>query len=145
MKTTPNALHRRMRLHLPPRWLAAVAAIQPTARAAGKESDDPSSEIRTGPSKVKSPRNTQTRTNGGPIAQAQAGHPGGGGRPPNPARRRRLRALGIYGGQSATPNLDKLAANGLRYGNFHHHGLCSPSRAPSWPANPHKIGLGSTR
>jgi hypothetical protein len=36
--------------------------------------------------------------------------------------------LGSYGGPISTPNLDKLAANGLRYSNFHTTALCSPSR-----------------
>ncbi len=37
--------------------------------------------------------------------------------------------LGCYGSEISTPNLDKLAANGLRYTNFHTTALCSPSRA----------------
>jgi arylsulfatase len=37
--------------------------------------------------------------------------------------------LGCYGGPIATPNIDKLAADGLRYNNFHTTALCSPSRA----------------
>jgi arylsulfatase len=37
--------------------------------------------------------------------------------------------LGCYGGPIATPNIDKLAARGLRYNNFHTTALCSPSRA----------------
>jgi arylsulfatase len=37
--------------------------------------------------------------------------------------------LGSYGSEINTPNLDKLAANGLRYTNFHTTALCSPSRA----------------
>ena len=37
--------------------------------------------------------------------------------------------LGCYGSEIATPNMDKLAANGLRYTNFHTTALCSPSRA----------------
>lgn len=37
--------------------------------------------------------------------------------------------LGCYGSEIQTPNLDKLAANGLRYTNFHTTALCSPSRA----------------
>ena len=37
--------------------------------------------------------------------------------------------LGCYGSEIQTPNLDKLAANGLRYNNFHTTSLCSPSRA----------------
>ena len=36
--------------------------------------------------------------------------------------------LGSYGGPIETPNLDRLAATGLRYNNFHTTALCSPSR-----------------
>ena len=52
--------------------------------------------------------------------------------------------IGSYGGLIETPNIDKLAANGLRYNNFHTTALCSPSRATLMAGrNPHKIGLGS--
>jgi arylsulfatase len=37
--------------------------------------------------------------------------------------------LGCYGSEIQAPNLDWLAANGLRYTNFHTTALCSPSRA----------------
>jgi arylsulfatase A-like enzyme len=37
--------------------------------------------------------------------------------------------LGAYGGPIDTPNIDKLAASGLQYTNFHTTALCSPSRA----------------
>ncbi len=37
--------------------------------------------------------------------------------------------LGCYGSEIKTPNLDRLAAGGLRYTNFHTTALCSPSRA----------------
>ena len=49
-----------------------------------------------------------------------------------------------FGGLIETPNIDKLAENGLRYNNFHTTALCSPSRASLMAGrNPHKIGLGS--
>jgi arylsulfatase len=52
--------------------------------------------------------------------------------------------LGSYGGLTETPNIDQLAANGLRYNNFHTTALCSPSRASILTGrNPHSIGLGS--
>jgi len=52
--------------------------------------------------------------------------------------------IGSFGGVIATPNIDRLAANGLRYNNFHTTALCSPSRATLMAGrNPHKIGLGS--
>lgn len=37
--------------------------------------------------------------------------------------------LGCYGGEIDTPNLDRMAANGLRFRNFYNNGRCSPTRA----------------
>lgn len=37
--------------------------------------------------------------------------------------------VGCYGGEIRTPNLDRLAANGLRFTNFYNTGRCWPSRA----------------
>lgn len=37
--------------------------------------------------------------------------------------------LGCFGGPINTPNLDALAANGLRYNNMHTTALCSPTRS----------------
>ncbi len=37
--------------------------------------------------------------------------------------------LGCYGSPIATPNLDRIAADGLRYNNMHTTALCSPSRS----------------
>ena len=37
--------------------------------------------------------------------------------------------FGCYGAPIRTPNLDALAAGGLRYTNFHTTALCSPTRA----------------
>ena len=52
--------------------------------------------------------------------------------------------IGSFGGLIETPNIDALAANGLRYNNFHTTALCSPSRATLMAGrNPHAIGLGS--
>jgi arylsulfatase A-like enzyme len=52
--------------------------------------------------------------------------------------------LGCYGGLIQTPNLDKIADNGLRYTNFHTTALCSPSRASLMAGrNHHSIGMGS--
>jgi arylsulfatase len=49
-----------------------------------------------------------------------------------------------FGGLIETPNIDRLAANGLRYNNFHTTALCSPTRASLMTGrNPHTIGLGS--
>lgn len=52
--------------------------------------------------------------------------------------------IGSFGGLIETPNIDQLAAGGLRYNNFHTTALCSPSRATLMAGrNPHAIGLGS--
>ena len=49
-----------------------------------------------------------------------------------------------FGGLIETPNIDRLAANGLRFNNFHTTALCSPSRASLMAGRyPHNIGLGS--
>jgi arylsulfatase len=37
--------------------------------------------------------------------------------------------FGCYGSDISTPTFDRLAANGLRYSNFHTTALCSPTRA----------------
>ncbi|WP_276390700.1 arylsulfatase [Eudoraea chungangensis] len=52
--------------------------------------------------------------------------------------------IGANGGLIETPNIDRLAANGLNYTNFHTTALCSPSRASIMAGrNHHSIGLGS--
>ena len=37
--------------------------------------------------------------------------------------------VGCYGGETATPNLDRLAAHGLRFSQFYNTGRCWPTRA----------------
>ena len=37
--------------------------------------------------------------------------------------------LGCYGSNIDTPNIDRLAENGLRYNNFHTTAICSATRA----------------
>jgi arylsulfatase A-like enzyme len=50
--------------------------------------------------------------------------------------------LGCYGSSIATPNIDKLAASGLRYTNFHTTALCSPTRAALLTGrNHHSVGM----
>jgi arylsulfatase len=50
--------------------------------------------------------------------------------------------FGCYGSELATPNIDRLAANGLRYTSFHTTALCSPSRAALLTGrNPHAVGM----
>ena len=51
--------------------------------------------------------------------------------------------LGCFGSEIATPNIDRLAANGLRYTNFHTTALCSPTRASLLTGrNHHSVGMG---
>ena len=40
-----------------------------------------------------------------------------------------LMDLGVYGGEAATPNIDKLANNGTIFTNYHTSPTCAPSRA----------------
>src|SRR5262245_17659076 len=48
-----------------------------------------------------------------------------------------------FGGVIPTPNLDRIAANGLRYTNFNSTALCSPSRAAIITGrNHHSMGFG---
>jgi arylsulfatase A-like enzyme len=50
---------------------------------------------------------------------------------------------GTFGGQVPTPNLDRLAKNGLRYTRFHTTALCSPTRAALLTGrNHHSVGMG---
>jgi arylsulfatase A-like enzyme len=51
--------------------------------------------------------------------------------------------LGCYGSDIATPHIDALAAEGLRYTNFHTTALCSASRASLLTGrNHHRNGMG---
>ena len=50
--------------------------------------------------------------------------------------------LGCYGSEIHTPNLDKLAENGLRYNNFHVTPVSSPTRAAMLTGrNCHSVGM----
>lgn len=50
--------------------------------------------------------------------------------------------LGCYGSTLATPNIDALAADGLRYTGFHTTALCSPTRACLLTGrNHHAVGM----
>ncbi len=50
--------------------------------------------------------------------------------------------FGCYGGPLATPHVDRLAAGGVRYGNFHVAPVCSPTRAALLTGrNPHSVGM----
>lgn len=51
--------------------------------------------------------------------------------------------LGCYGSDIATPNIDGLAARGIRYNRFHVTALCSPTRASLLTGrNSHAVGMG---
>lgn len=51
--------------------------------------------------------------------------------------------LGCYGAEIETPNLDALAARGLRWGSFHTAPMCSPTRASLLTGlHPHAAGFG---
>ena len=52
--------------------------------------------------------------------------------------------LGSFGGEIATPNLDKLALDGVRFSNFVVHPACSPTRATLYTGvDPHLAGVGN--
>ena len=51
--------------------------------------------------------------------------------------------LGCYGSEIETPHMDRLAAGGLRYNNFHVTSMCSPTRACLLTGrNAHAVGMG---
>ena len=51
--------------------------------------------------------------------------------------------LGCYGAEIATPNIDLLADEGLRYNSFHVTSLCGPTRASLMTGrNHHAVGMG---
>ena len=53
-------------------------------------------------------------------------------------------ASSAFGGPCQTPNLEKLAANGLKYNRFHTTALCSPTRqALLTGRNHHSAGMGA--
>ncbi|GAB4037036.1 arylsulfatase [Spirosoma gilvum] len=51
--------------------------------------------------------------------------------------------IGCFGGEIPTPNLDRLAAKGIRLNNFYNTGRCCPSRASLLTGvYPHEAGVG---
>ena len=52
--------------------------------------------------------------------------------------------VGAFGGEIATPNIDALAKQGMRFSNFHTAGSCSPTRAMLLTGvDHHKAGVGN--
>jgi arylsulfatase A-like enzyme len=50
--------------------------------------------------------------------------------------------LGCYGGEIQTPNIDRLAAEGMRFSQFYNCALCGPSRAALMTGkHPHRVGM----
>src|SRR5687767_13941316 len=51
--------------------------------------------------------------------------------------------IGCYGGEIATPNLDRLATGGLRFTQFYNTARCCPTRASLLTGlHPHQAGVG---
>lgn len=51
--------------------------------------------------------------------------------------------IGCYGGEIDTPNLDNMAANGVRFTQFYNSGRCCPTRASLMTGlHPHQVGIG---
>ncbi|MCA9205820.1 MAG: sulfatase-like hydrolase/transferase, partial [Planctomycetales bacterium] len=51
--------------------------------------------------------------------------------------------IGCYGSEIPTPNLDALAASGVRFTQFYNTGRCSPTRASLLTGHyPHQAGMG---
>jgi arylsulfatase A-like enzyme len=54
-----------------------------------------------------------------------------------------LSDLGCYGGEARTPNIDALAATGLRYTQMYNSARCCPLRAALLTGvHPHQAGIG---
>src|SRR5687768_11590687 len=50
--------------------------------------------------------------------------------------------LGCYGSEIRTPNLDRLAIQGLRFSQYYNCALCGPSRAALMTGRyPHQVGM----
>jgi arylsulfatase len=51
--------------------------------------------------------------------------------------------IGCYGGEVHTPNIDRLAANGIKLRNFYNNARCCPTRASLLTGQyPHTVGMG---
>src|SRR6476620_5518381 len=50
--------------------------------------------------------------------------------------------LGCYGGEIHTPNIDRLAARGVRFAQFYNMARCCPTRAALLTGRyPHQVGV----
>lgn len=81
------------------------------------------------------------------VSQVSAGHPGAVTKRPNiviiMADDLGYSDIGCYGGEIRTPNLDALAANGLRFTQFYNTARCCPTRAALMSGRyPHQSGVG---
>ena len=90
----------------------------------------------------------------GTVASAQAPQRGGAAPPEGGAARPNVLViiaddlgysdLGAFGGEIATPNLDRLALQGVRLTDFHTAATCSPTRSMLFSGTDnHRAGLGS--
>ncbi|GIW97417.1 MAG: arylsulfatase [Pirellulaceae bacterium] len=51
--------------------------------------------------------------------------------------------VGCYGAEIRTPNIDRLAARGVRFTQFYNYGRCCPTRAALMTGlHPHQVGIG---
>ena len=51
--------------------------------------------------------------------------------------------MGCFGSEIETPNMDRLATNGLRFNNYTTVPMCAPARAAIMTGkNPHSVGVG---
>ena len=51
--------------------------------------------------------------------------------------------IGSYGSEINTPNLDKLASEGIRFREFYNNSICAPTRASLITGQyPHRAGIG---
>ncbi len=52
--------------------------------------------------------------------------------------------IGCYGGEIETPNIDRLAAEGMRFSRFYNNAVCMPTRASILTGlYPHQVGAGN--
>ncbi len=82
-----------------------------------------------------------------PISGSRAAEPASASKPPNivliMSDDMGYSDLGCYGGEHVTPNLDALAAKGVRFTEFYNNARCCPTRASLMTGlYPHEAGIG---